>query len=150
MTDQSEHAEQNSEYPLIDYVVVEKRPRAWYKRPGCLVGIVIWFLVMLLPFALFVLAIEGDITLSYGGDVPDKHAHPLLQVRLVMEPDYRGLSITTASLHREGEANLCIQNNIRFILWQGEGDPVTYCQCYARASVDDEWTSTDTSQGACP
>jgi hypothetical protein len=141
----------NNNYPEIEYVVVEGAPRqrAWYKRPGCLVGVVVWFIVMLLPLFLFVLAIQGDITINHRGDVPNKFAHPMLQVKLIMEMDYRGLSITTSSLNREDDTAICIQNQTRYMLWQGSGDPADYCQCYDRENANDDWQRTEQTQDTC-
>jgi len=141
----------SNDYPEIEYVVVEGPPRrrAWYKRPGCLVGVVIWFIVMLLPLFLFILAIEGELTINHPGDVPNKFAHPMLQVKLIMEIDYRGLSITTSSVNREGDDDLCIENQTRYLLWQGEGEPATYCQCYSRDEADDDWQRTEQPGATC-
>jgi hypothetical protein len=140
----------SDDYPEIEYVVVEKKPRAWYKRPGCLVGIVIWFIAMLLPLFLIALAAQEEITIQHSGDVPDKHLHPLLQVRLVMDADNRGLNITNATLHRKSDTAMCVQSNVRFVLWQGDGDPVTFCRCYERDAPDTDWSQVTTEQGDCP
>lgn len=133
----------------IEYVVVEKPRRKWYRNPGCVLGLIIWFFVMLLPLFFFILAVEGDITLQHGGDVPDKHEHPLLQIRLIMEIDYRGFGITNSTIQRDGENDICVETNVRYILWQGQGDPATFCDCYTRTEPDEAWTLTGTTMTGC-
>jgi hypothetical protein len=136
-------------YPEIEYVVVEKKRRPLYQRIGCLLMIPIWLLFAITPLVMIILAVEGDITIEHGGDVPNKFQHPLFQLKLVMEEDFRGLNITNSSLYREGENDFCIQNNVRFILWEGEGDPASYCQCYERDDPDADWLSISSEEGSC-
>ncbi|TVR22281.1 MAG: hypothetical protein EA396_06330 [Anaerolineaceae bacterium] len=138
-----------SDYPEIDYVVVERKRRAWWKRPGCLLILVAWLALMSVPFFILLLAFQGEMTLGRGGDVPNKHQHPVLQVRLIMDMDYRGLNITTSSVHRADSDNLCVQNNIRFLLWEGEGENVTNCHCYSREDETVDWASVGVESGAC-
>lgn len=132
----------------IEYVVIEKPRRKWYKSPGCLFGLVVWFILMLLPLFFFILAVEGDITLHHRGDIPDKHEHPLFQISLIMTVDYRGFGITNSTLHHSGEDDICIETNVRYILWQGNGDPATFCDCYTRAE-NDTWSLTGTTLTGC-
>lgn len=137
-------------YPEIDYVVKQVPPgRSPLRRLGCGVLLVVWFAVLLLPLAMFVLAIQGDITIWHGAGIPDREEHPRFQVRLVMEMDFRGLGLTTTSIERDGEDALCIQSNVRFLLWEGEGDPATFCDCYTRSSSNTEWSLEATTVGHC-
>lgn len=152
MTDQDDAPQQevnaaSEAHPRIEYVIRERK-RRWspLQRVGCVLGLLLWLLVMTVPFLLFVLAIQGQITIAHPGDVPDGHEHPLLQVKLIMEPDYRGLNITNSSVQRDGE-NLCVQTDVRFILWQGEGEPASFCDCYTQ--VNDEWSLETTTIGTC-
>lgn len=143
MSDEQQH-------PEIEYVVVEKQQRRRpMRRVGCVLLVVVWFIVLMLPTVLFVLAVEGDITIARGDDIPDSHEHPLLQASLVMEADFRGLRITNTSLHNETDENLCIQTNVRFVLWQGEGDPATFCDCYTRDDPESAWLLDSTEMSPC-
>ena len=108
-----------------------------------------WFLVLLLPMVLFILAINGDITIARSGDIPDKNEHPLFQASLVMEIDFRGLRLTNTSLARENEVNLCIQTNVRFVLWEGEGEDAVFCDCYDRDSSESVWELSSTAMTTC-
>lgn len=131
----------------IEYVVVTKK-RSPLRRIGCGLLLVVWFTVLMLPLFLFILAVNGEIRIGHSGDMPDKHEHPLLELSLVMEADFRGLRITNAAVaQRDGEDALCVQTNVRYLLWQGEGDPATFCDCYARAG--ENWELTETLMGAC-
>lgn len=148
MSDETTTAE-GGQYPQIDYVVKEtSRRRSPLRRLGCGVLVVFWFVLLLLPLAMFVLAVQGDITVPRFDAVPDPQEHPLLQVRLVMEVDYRGLGITSTSVHT-GENELCIQTQVRFLLWEGEGDPATFCDCYTRDSSEVDWVFASTVEGEC-
>jgi len=146
-----EPSPQNTEaYPDIEYVVVEKQRRRPLRRIGCGLLVVVWFFVLLLPLGLFILAVNEEITISRGGGIPDAHEHPRLQVSLVMEVDYRGLRITDTILREDTDTRLCIQTNIRFLLWEGEGDPATFCDCYTRDTAVADWQLEATFADVCP
>jgi hypothetical protein len=138
---------QSNDYPDIDYVVVHHKRRAWWKRPSCLVQLILWMSIMMLPAVFMVLAFQGDITFYHRGDIPNKFQHPFLQVKLIMEEDYRGLSLTNASVLHDDADNLCVETSIRFLLWEGQGEPATYCQCYTRSN--EAWQPVDSEQGTC-
>lgn len=133
----------------IEYVVVEKPQRRWYKRPGCILGLVIWLILILTPTFFIVVAVQGDITINHTGDIPDKGRYPRFQVKLIMEPDYRGFSITNSSINRDDES-LCIEQNVNYVLWQGSGEAATFCQCYTRDIQEGEWVSAETITDSCP
>lgn len=127
----------------IEYVVVEKPPRRWYRRPGCLLGLLVWLVVIMMPTFFIIMAIEGEITIQHRGDIPSKERYPLFQIKLVMEPDYRGFSITRAVIHGEGSDRVCVRNTVQFLLWQGQGDDTSYCQCYDRDGPDADWQAAE-------
>ncbi|GAB4510512.1 MAG: hypothetical protein OHK0046_07510 [Anaerolineae bacterium] len=138
-------------YTEIEYVVTEvpaKRP-SLLRRVGCGCLLVIWFTVLLLPLFLFILAADGEIRFGHSGDVPDKHEHPLFEVKLVSEIDFRGLSITNSTIERPDDTNLCVQTNVRYLLWQGEGEAATFCDCYTRETTESTWQLTGTNMAAC-
>lgn len=137
-----------SAHVQIEYVVKTKK-RTPLQRVGCAVLIIIWFVIMLIPMALIILAIEGNITVHHGRSVPDRHEHPRLQIRLITELDYRGFQITNSTLDQDSEANLCIQTNVRYILWQGDGEDAQFCDCYSRENPDRDWQFTGTTSGRC-
>jgi hypothetical protein len=149
---QTEQAETEAPaHPPIEYVVREQpqRKRSPLRRLGCGLLLAVWFAVLLVPLAFFVLAIQGDITIGRGGDIPSPEQYPRLQVWLVNEIDFRGLGILTTDISRPDEEDLCIQSDVRYLLWQGSGEPATFCDCYTRSTVDDDWTLQETVQGPC-
>ena len=135
------------EYPEIEYVVTVKK-RSLVQRLGCFAVIVVWFMVMMIPFFFIVLAVNGEIRFGHSGDVPDKHEHPLLLISLVMEADYRGLSSTNSSVERPTYDDLCMETHVSYLLWEGEGEAATYCDCYTRDENDD-WQFTETTTQNC-
>ncbi len=145
----NQHPVDENQYQDIEYVVIEKEKRSIFRRVGCGILVVLWFMILLLPIALFLLAVNGDITIPRRGDIPDSHEHPLIQASLVMEADFRGLRITNTSLNRIEEDNLCIQTNINFVMWQGDGEPAVFCDCYVRQSSEDEWQLASTVLDRC-
>ncbi len=140
----------NREYHQIEYVINEQPgKRSLIRRAGCAVLLIVWFLMLSLPLGFFILAIEGQITLAHGSDVPDRHEHPRIQVRLVTEIDYRGLQFTNSTIDQQNDLTLCVQTNVRYLLWQGEGETATFCDCYTRPDIADEWLFESTTTGQC-
>ncbi len=134
-------------------MVKQARPRLslpWrrFRRIGCGVLLVIWFAILLLPCALFILATQGSIVLHHAF-VPEPEAHPLLQIDLLTEADYRGLRIVTTRIYDDG-AQLCVQSNVSYVMWLGDGAPSIYCDCYIRESSEADWILADTIIAQCP
>ncbi len=119
-------------------------PRRPIRRIGCGVVLVIWFLVLLLPCGLIVLAVQQEIVISTG-------SAPGQQTRLwlIGEPTERGFGISTAAVAPTADNAICVQTDVRFLLWAGQADPLNYCECYERANADAEWVSVSSSDGAC-
>lgn len=118
-------------------------------RLGCFVGVSLWVIVLLIPGFLFLLAIEGEIAVWHGAGFPEPEAHPLLQVKLLMEIDTRGLNITASHISHETSTAACVQTNVNYVLWQGEGEPASYCDCYTRPDASASWALSETYPGAC-
>lgn len=129
--------------------VVRARSKSLLFRLGCGFLLIIWFLVLLLPLAMLILAAEREIRIPQPSGIPDRHEHPLWQITLINEVDYRGLQVTSSTVKRNGENALCIQTNIRYLLWYGKGEAARYCDCYERSDLDTEWQFAGTSTGAC-
>lgn len=147
MTDKPTNSQED--YDAIEYVVTVRRPGIW-RRLGCAAGLIGWVVFLSIPLLLIVLAVRGQITVPRGGDIPNHETYPRLQVWLVMEMDYRGLNITSTMVDRDGGDALCVQTNVRFVLWEGEGEAATYCECYARESRDAPWDVVEAAEGPCP
>lgn len=126
-------------------------PTSRVGKLGCGIALILWFSFLLLPCAMFSLATAGEITLSQQG-VPEPASQPLMQIKLIMEPDERGLQFTRSFVAVSDDAQLCVQTNVNYVLWQTEteGDQsVVYCDCYASSEENAAWTFTETTLANC-
>lgn len=114
------------------------------RRAGCIIALLIWFAILLLPCFLVVLAVQGEITVSTGG-APGQQT----RLWLISEADERGLAISSASVTQTEPNALCVQTDVRFLLWSGKAEPSVYCECYVRENADTPWAAADTISGAC-
>jgi hypothetical protein len=144
--------EEQREVPVVEEsepkIVYVGRGKAYAKRAGCGAAVLLWMVVLLIPAFLFLLAIQGEVALWHSGDVPEGESHPLLQVKLLMEVETRGLNITSSNVVRQDDLT-CMQTSVRYLLWQGEGNNVSYCDCYTRESNESAWELVTTNEGSC-
>jgi len=126
------------------------RPTGPLGRLGCGAALVIWFAILLLPFAMFWLGSGRTITIPQG-NIPDAKDHPHLELRLIMDADNRGLQIKRGGVAERSDEQLCIEESVIYLLWQSEGntDNALYCQCYERQSAEAQWALTGTTNGTC-
>lgn len=136
----------SGEEPIIVRQKIGARGCAW--RLGC---IVVWLPLILLPLFLLILATQGEFALWHNDSFPDGEEHPFVQARLLMDIDTRGLNVTRSyvSSSNPDDTAVCVQTNVRFLLWQGEGTPVDYCDCYERDAANDPWQFDARTQGMC-
>jgi len=121
-----------------------RQRRSLLRSGGCAVAVLVWAVLMLIPFLLFALAVRGEISLNTG-PAPEQR----LRVWLIMEPAQRGVGISTAAAFSNGD-NTCVQTDVHFVLWQGGPEEAhTYCECYRRAD-DGDWVALGALDGACP
>lgn len=126
-------------------------PESRLGRLGCYLLTVLWFVILLLPCAMFALATQGEITLHHA-NVPEPLSHPLMQIRLVMDVENRGLQVTTSNIRQPSDTALCVQVRVEYLLWQSseaEDQSVRYCDCYERANTEAQWQYTETLPGQC-
>lgn len=119
------------------------KPRSPLRRLGCIILLVIWFAVLLSPCLLIVLATQQEIVVSTGG-APGQQA----RLWLISEIDARGLAFSSASVSEQGESAICVQTDVRFFLWAGSAEPVSYCECYERDSAGN-FSFTTGNEGVC-
>lgn len=134
------------EEPIIFKQKMGVRGCAW--RLGCLA---VWLPLILLPLFFLILATQGEFALWHAESFPDGDEHPFLQAKLLMEIDTRGLNVTRSYISSANaqDTAVCVQTNVRFLLWQGEGMPVDYCDCYTRDAAEDPWGFQARAQGVC-
>lgn len=123
-------------------------PRPRWKTALYIVGALLWFAFLLTPCALFTLASEGEITIGHPGDMPAAEEYPLLQVGLIMERESRGLRFTRSALSA-GPGERCVQTHVSYLMWEGSGEAVSYCDCYERDANDTRWLLTGSTSGMC-
>lgn len=114
------------------------------KRVGCILALIVWFLLLLLPCGLFTLATQGEISVSQGS-LPGQQ----MRLWLIMEVDERGLGVSSTAARQDDANNACLQTSVSYLLWQGQSDPLVYCECFARDSADAAWTLVSTQTDAC-
>lgn len=120
------------------------KPRSPIRRAGCILALIIWFAILLLPCFLIVLATQEEITITTG-DVPGQQT----RLWLISEAEERGIALSTGSVFPTSDTAVCIQTDVNYFLWTGSEQPSTYCECYERASADASWSYLDSTQGAC-
>lgn len=122
----------------------EPKRRSPLRRIGCGVLLVIWFALLLTPCFLITLAVQQEVRISTGG-APGQE----LRVWLLMEVDTRGVGVSTGTVKSQTDTNMCVQTDIRYFLWQGSEESVSYCECYQRSSADDVWEPTTVETEVC-
>ncbi len=117
--------------------------------------VVLWFMILLLPCALFSLAFGGEIRLGHGS-VPEPETHPLLLVNLVMDVDNRGLRFERSVVVPDPDDDrpqtaTCVQTHVSYITWatDGSAQPAQYCDCYERTTPDAAWSLLSSETGLC-
>lgn len=112
------------------------------RRPGCIIGLVIWFTVLLTPCFFIILATRGEVAIATGS-APEQQ----IRIWLVQEARQSGIGLSTAQVLQVNDQT-CVQTHVNFILWRGEADPTQYCTCYLQD--DAEWQLLSAEQGMCP
>ena len=90
----------------------------WLRRVGYGTLLIIWLVVMAFPTLAFLLAIRGQVQV---GD--DGRSH--LRLFMINEDDGAGIGVEWS---RQAGDN-CRLTSVNYLLWEGENQPVRYCQC---------------------
>ena len=75
-----------------------------------------------------------------------------LLIALINDPDNRGLQVMRSSpVGASGENEICIQTAVNYLLWESRGgnQDAVYCDCYARADANANWTLRATHSSTC-
>lgn len=119
------------------------RPKGLLRRISCGLGLVIWAILILSPCAFILIATQRDITIRLG-DLPGQ----ALRIWLIEEVGERGIGISTPLVIGDpASGTACVQVSSRFILWMGQGEPATVCECYARQG--ETWEYLLGTAGVC-
>lgn len=130
-------AEQSHSAPQV------KRGIAFYlRRLGCGILLTLWFMLMLWPCVMIQVLVEGEFVVNLS----DRPGHEA-RIFTTQNEDQRGFGFSFASINSENDERLCIQTNVRYLMWQGENEPVDYCRCYDR--VEDRWQTAPAVDSKC-
>jgi hypothetical protein len=104
-------------------------------RRGCLTGLLVWLLIITVPFCLVLFAIRGEVTWSRGNLVQDRL---WLVASEPGEASAAGLAYSATRLVASPAAPagaLCARTTVYFFLWRGQSETVSYCECYQPRSA---------------
>jgi hypothetical protein len=108
----------------------------WLRRIVYLLVILVWLILMSLPLFSFVLAARNQIQM---GSTEGNH----IRIFLVQEKDAEGLGLEIKSLDSTNPG--CAETSVRYFMWAGKPENVTFCQCVDPATGD----ALSAIQGAC-
>ena len=103
-------------------------------RTGCLIGVLVWLCVMAVPFLALALAMRGELAWRRGEFVEDR-------VWLVNAetgfgaPGASGIGYSAARVVSDqtaADGPVCVRTRVYFLLWKGESEGVSFCDCYAK------------------
>jgi hypothetical protein len=106
--------------------------------------LILWFALMLLPLFFIIMVTQGQVIVPLG-DAPEHE----LRVWLVSEARMRGFGIANAWEAARTETAVCVEHDVRFLLWMGEQEPSRYCECFARADASAAWSFESGGPGEC-
>lgn len=97
------------------------------KRAGCVIGTIVWFILLILPCFAIILLTRDEIVIQVG-DLPGQS----VRLWLVSGVKERGLGISIPSVQRsDDEQKACLTTNVQFLLWAGQNMPTQYCECFS-------------------
>ncbi len=123
-------------------------PAKLVRRVGCGALVILWFLFLLTPCFVIVLATQGEIVLTHS-DLPG-HA---FRVWSISERGLRGIAFSTARRVSAENDISCTVADVRFLMWEVSAEfaesvrPSHQCSCYARQG--NLWNSVAEGQEAC-
>lgn len=109
--------------------------KLWLRRFAYVLAVLLWLIVMSFPVVAFVLATQQE--LQIGSD-----AGTHLRLFLVQEAETEGVGIQWT--RPGGQTDNCFQSRLTYLMWEGEGEKATYCQCY-----DENGNTIFSSPNAC-
>jgi hypothetical protein len=137
-------SELQQESPEIQSEASAPRRTNPLRRIGCILALVFWFALLLLPCFLIILATQNEIVISQGS-LPNQE----IRVMLIMEVEERGVMLSSTSTQSDAENNaICLQTNVSYLLWQGSAEPSAYCECYQQRQ-DSSYTPIELYAGNC-
>lgn len=93
----------------------------WKKRFLRIGIVLVWLVFISIPFLMFFLAARGELKV---GSQPGTE----IRVFLLQEVDAEGIGWEW-SRPRSFDDRQCTQTSVRYMMWAGEPENVTFCQC---------------------
>lgn len=108
-------------------------PQSRIGRVGCGIMTVLWFMLLLTPCAMFILATTGEIRLDHA-NIPEPQDHPLISLSLSVDAFNSGLKISRSWIAAGEEQTTCVETVTNYLRWRSDGteSTVVFCQCYRR------------------
>lgn len=139
----------NHQSPMVEYQPAgggnAPQGRSLAQRFFFWLGIAFWVVIFCIPFFFVVLAMRGEMSFGLPDDYPDSR----LRIWLVMEPRERGIAYSLPRVVERGADNaaLAVQTGVRYLLWEGDEQPIRYCQIYR--DVSGVWVQESQYEGEC-
>jgi hypothetical protein len=108
-------------------------------------GVLLWVVILLIPLSVMLLAIRGEFRFNLPGDLPNRE----VRVWMIMEKDERGIVYSRPFVADRNTDAIVMQTNVRYMLWEGESEVVSYCQTYTRAGGAESWQMEESLEGSC-
>jgi len=108
-------------------------------------GVLLWVVILLIPLSVMLLAIRGEFRFDLPGDAPNRE----MRVWMVMEKDQRGIAYSRPFVVDRDTEEIAVQTNVRYMLWEGDSETVSYCQSYTREGAAASWAMAGSTEGAC-
>jgi hypothetical protein len=113
--------------------------KRWLRRLFALLLLFVWLLIMLFPVVAVLLATQNQIEV---GREQGRH----LRLFLLQEREQQGIGIEWSRPAAPPAVDTrCRQTRLIYLMWVGEGDNVSYCQCF-----DGDGSLRESHQGSCP
>ncbi len=115
-------------------------------RRGCVVGVLLWAVLMSLPICLFVLATRGELAWQRGPFTEDR-VWLVRADRAAGQPEsglaYSSARVSSGSTSSAGP--VCVTTRVYFWLWGADDETLVFCECYQPDAAGGYETT-----GACP
>ena len=113
--------------------------KRWLRRLAIVLLLLVWASVMAFPIFAVLLATQNQLQV---GEEQGRR----LRLYLVQERAQEGIGIEWARpVAGTGDDAYCLQTSIRYLMWVGEGQNVTYCQCFTG-----DRSLQESNRGLCP
>ncbi len=114
------------------------------------IAVVLWFGILLLPCAMFMLAVNGTIRIPHLS-APQPETQPFFEINLLMSVEQRGLQFVRSVLQPSTDNRQCVETHVSYLMWQTDGtnDSAVFCDCFTRQGDGASWQRSESTLEAC-